>query len=201
MLLVPLGLGPTSRASDSLAFGLFLNRSNPLLIRNCFQWWWQYMCGGRRCEKHVLFRSDNKAVVQMLNSRTSKIPFLMQLLGNLLLSAARSNPNTGSSPASIGIDQFFSRTAVSRLPYAWPNPIHSQEVCNRSKEVLQLFLKLSQLYLSGSPCPTDEWTLCLFATFLARFLHHSTIKVYLSGVRALNVEQGLQDPPQNCPRL
>ena len=43
-------------------------------------WWFK---------KHVLFRSDNEAVVHMLNSRTSKIPFLMQLLRTLLLSAAR----------------------------------------------------------------------------------------------------------------
>ena len=43
--------------------------------------------------------------------------------------------------------------------------------------------------------------LCLFATFLARFVHHSSIKVYLSGVRALHVEQGFPDPLQNCLRL
>ena len=51
-----------------------------------------------------------------------------------------------------------------------------------------------QLYSSGSPCPTNEWTLCLFATFLARFVRHSTIKVYLSGFHVLHVEQGLPDP-------
>ena len=34
---VPLVLGPTSRASGSLALGLFLNSSNPLPIRNYFQ--------------------------------------------------------------------------------------------------------------------------------------------------------------------
>ena len=62
-------------------------------------------------------------------------------------------------------------------------------------------LQLGQLHPSGSPCPADEWTLCLFATFLARFVPHSTIKVYLSGIRALHVEQGFPDPLQNCLRL
>ena len=43
--------------------------------------------------------------------------------------------------------------------------------------------------------------LCLFATFLAGFLQHSSIKVYLSGVRALHIEQGFADPLHNCLRL
>ena len=38
--------------------------------------------------KHVFFRSDNDCVVHILNSRTSKVPCLMRLLCNLLLSAA-----------------------------------------------------------------------------------------------------------------
>ena len=42
---------------------------------------------------------------------------------------------------------------------------------------------------------------CLFATFLAGSLQHSSIKVYLSGVRALHIEQGFADPLHNCLRL
>lgn len=61
--------------------------------------------------------------------------------------------------------------------------------------------QLGKLHSSGSPCPTDEWTLCLFATFLARSIQHSSIKVYLSGVRALHIEQGFADPLVNCLRL
>lgn len=48
-----------------------------------------HVLGAQWCKKHVLFRSDNEAAVHMLNSRTSNIPSLMQLLRNLLLSAAR----------------------------------------------------------------------------------------------------------------
>ena len=40
------------------------------------------------CKKHVLFRSDNDAVVHVLNSRTFKVPCLMRLLHSLLLAAA-----------------------------------------------------------------------------------------------------------------
>ena len=74
-------------------------------------------------------------------------------------------------------------------------------ICNRSKEVRQLLSPArppSSLWVTLS---CDEWTLCLFATFLARFVHHLTIKVYLSGIRMLHVEQGFPDPVQNCLRL
>ena len=54
---------------------------------------------------------------------------------------------------------------------------------------------------SGSPCPATEWTLCLFATFLANSLRHSSIKVYLSAVRSLHVDKGFPDPLENCLRL
>ena len=60
---------------------------------------------------------------------------------------------------------------------------------------------MGKLHPSGSPCPTDEWTLCLFATFLARSVKHSSIKVYLSAVRSLHIEEGFPDPLVNCLRL
>ena len=61
--------------------------------------------------------------------------------------------------------------------------------------------QLGKLHSLGSPCPADEWTLCLFATFLAARIQHSSIKVYLSGIRAPHIEQGFPDPLANCLRL
>lgn len=61
--------------------------------------------------------------------------------------------------------------------------------------------QLGKIHLSGSPCPVEEWTLCLFATFLANSMHHISIKVYLSAVRALHIEQGFDDPLTNCLQL
>ena len=61
--------------------------------------------------------------------------------------------------------------------------------------------QLGKIYQSGSPCPTDEWTLCLFAMFLANTVQHSMIKVYLSAVRSLHIEQGFADPLVDCWRL
>ena len=46
-----------------------------------------FVRGPQWCKRHVLFRSDNDAVVHMLNSCTSKILCLMWLIHHLLLSA------------------------------------------------------------------------------------------------------------------
>jgi hypothetical protein len=53
----------------------------------------------------------------------------------------------------------------------------------------------------GSPLPATEWTLILFVTELSRSLKASSIKVYLSGVRSLHVENGFDNPLTNCLRL
>ena len=39
---------------------------------------------------------------------------------------------------------------------------------------------------------------CVFISFLASTTQHSSIKVYLSGVRALHIEQGVPNPLANC---
>ena len=62
-------------------------------------------------------------------------------------------------------------------------------------------IQLGKIHPSGSPCPVDEWTLCLFTTFLANTVQYSTIKVYLSAVRSLHIDQGFPDPLVNCLRL
>lgn len=53
----------------------------------------------------------------------------------------------------------------------------------------------------SAPCPADERTLCLFTTHLSNSIRHQSIKVYLSAVRALHIEQGFSDPLVNCQRL
>lgn len=47
--------------------------------------------GARWSRQHILFRSDNEAVVYILNSRTSRVPSIMHLVRHLLSSAARHN--------------------------------------------------------------------------------------------------------------
>ena len=49
--------------------------------------------------------------------------------------------------------------------------------------------------------PADEQSLMCFATMLADSLNHSSIKVYLSAVRSLHIDNGLADPLINCLQL
>ena len=66
------------------------------------------------------------------------------------------------------------------------------------KKIFKFCTQLGKIHQSGSPCPVDEWTLCLFATFLASSVQHSTIKVYLSAVHALHIWQGFSDSLVDC---
>ena len=47
-----------------------------------------HLWGQQWSRKYILFRSDNEAMVAILSSRTSKVPVLMHLLCDLLLSVA-----------------------------------------------------------------------------------------------------------------
>ena len=58
-----------------------------------------------------------------------------------------------------------------------------------------------QVKSGGSPLPASEWTLILFITELSRSLKASSIKVFLSGVRSLHVENVFDNPLKNRPRL
>ena len=48
-----------------------------------------HLWGSLWARKHVLFRSDNEAVVAILMTRTSKVPAVMHFLHDLLLLTAR----------------------------------------------------------------------------------------------------------------
>ena len=80
-------------------------------------------------------------------------------------------------------------------------PSTRRSYASAQAQFISFCAQLGKVHASGSPCPADEWTLCLFATFLANRIQHSSIKVYLSGVRALHIEQGFSDPLANCLRL
>ena len=49
--------------------------------------------------------------------------------------------------------------------------------------------------------PADEQSLMRFASLLADNRHHSSIKVYLSAVRSLHIDNGLPDPLVNSLQL
>ena len=87
---VRLALASILKASGFMVPGQRCRPGNLLHTKNSFLWsllliFW----GSLWVRKHVLFRSDNEAVVAILTTRTSKVPALMHLLRDLLFSAAR----------------------------------------------------------------------------------------------------------------
>jgi hypothetical protein len=54
---------------------------------------------------------------------------------------------------------------------------------------------------NSSPLPASEQTLMLFTAHLSQTIKASSIKVYLSGVRSLHIEQGFKNPSENCVHL
>ena len=69
------------------------------------------------------------------------------------------------------------------------------------RRFIEFCRQAGKLHPDGSPCPVEEWTLCLFVSFLADSIQHASIKVYLSAIRSLHIEQGFPDPLPNCLRL
>lgn len=69
--------------------------------------------------------------------------------------------------------------------------------CTRSKKVLRFFPSGREAPPNGSPCPAEEWMLCLFVSFLAESIQHSSIKVALFTC----TKQGFPDPLLNCLHL
>ena len=80
-------------------------------------------------------------------------------------------------------------------------PSMRRSYASAQAQFISFCTQLGKLHSSASPRPADEWTLCLFATFLAARIQHSSIKVYSSGIRALHIEQGFPDPLANCLHL
>lgn len=80
-------------------------------------------------------------------------------------------------------------------------PSTRRSYASGQKRFREFCQQLGKLQPSGSPCPVDEWTLCLFVSHLAGSIQYSSITVYLSAVRALQIEQGFNDPLLNCLRL
>ena len=82
-----------------------------------------------------------------------------------------------------------------------PAPSTRKAYTSGQRKLIEFCSKAGKLHPNGSPSPTDEWTLCLFVSFLADSIRHSSVKVYLSAVRSLHIEQSLPDPLLTCPQL
>ena len=166
MLLAHLALGRISKVSGLLAGGLLRSFPSPLPIRNFPVVVAAHVWGSQWSRQLVLFRSDNEAVVHLLNLRTSRTPSLMQPLRSLLLSSAcysflflrRHIP---------GVNNLI---AEALLRFRW------QEFQQLAPEVQLLLTSIpTQLLLDLTP-PSSQESGCV--AFLMHGLSSSTLRTY-----------------------
>ena len=124
---------------------------------------------------------------------------MFQLAGILAPGSGCSASSHGGTPEPSGT---FDLSTLEQQCHAFLTqglaPSTNRSYASAQAQFTSFCTQLGKLHSSGSPWPADEWTLCFFATFLAARIQHSSIKVYLSGVRALHIEQGFSDPLANC---
>ena len=69
------------------------------------------------------------------------------------------------------------------------------------KQFIEFCLQDGCTNQDGSILPASEQALMRFCSHLADRLYHTSIKVYLSGVRSLHIDTGFSDPLVNCLQL
>ena len=69
------------------------------------------------------------------------------------------------------------------------------------KQFFNFCEKHSLLNPNGSPLPADELSILRFIGHLSKSCIASTIRVYLSAVRSLHIQEGFQDPLTGCLRI
>ena len=89
-----------------------------------------HLWGPQWSKKHILFRSDNEAVVFILTSRSSKTPSLMRRLRSLLMAAARFHFTFSSqhipgvqNPIADALSRFNWQEFRRLAPHAQPCPV------------------------------------------------------------------------------
>jgi len=109
--------------------------------------------------------------------------------------------NTNSSTAVGSFDVYTLEAQCNHLLLQGLASSTRNSYASGQRKFLEFCCQLGKIHPSGSPCSVDEWTLCLFVTFLAKTVQYSTIKVYLSAVRSLHIDQDFPDPLIDCLRL
>lgn len=174
MLLVTLVLGPTSRASGLLApfstsairclLGTISSGGGSTCLgaavvqKACLVLLRKWGDGPNAefhpsCNSSTIFYSPSHTIASSFQLNTSQVSTVKSLM-LFLVSIGRnfdswlqvlSEPQHQFLPSFCWNWSVFPRTAMSCFPYAWLSPILLQDLCNRSKEVLQIL-----------SCPTDE---------------------------------------------
>ena len=126
------------------------------------------------CNSSTICYSLSHTIASSFQLNTSQVSTVKSLM-LFLVSIGRnfdswlqvfSQPQHQSLPSFCWNWSVFSRTAVSHFPHAWPSPIHWQDLCNRSKEVLQILSsarQASSLWVALSHWWIDSVSVCNFS--------------------------------------
>ena len=87
------------------------------------------------------------------------------------------------------------------LPDSWPCSFYVQSLFLSSAAFPSFLHSGQSLSPSCSVLPANGETLIRFCAHLADTVHHSTIKVYLSAIWSLHIEEGLAGPLVGCLQL
>ena len=102
----------------------------------------------------------------------------------------------GLGPAACSLDQkcqFYLSNGLA--------PSTRRVYCSAQRQFIDFCTLDGSVNSNGSLLPASEQTLMHFCSHLADPLHHSSVKVYLSVIRSLHIDQGFPDPLVNCLQL
>ena len=210
-------------ASSTWATGLPI--PGPLELRDrSIQWQELYpialaclLWGHQWSGKKLLFHCDNRAVVDIWASGTSRDPLIMHLVCSIFLNAAINHYQSLILLALITLDiSVPSPHPNSRLS---PNPgssissdslahclafLQSQAIADSTHRSCQAGIRTYSTFCASmrwQSFSAMETTLRFFAAYLADQVSVKTIKLYLAGIRFVHIENSLPDPFQEAPLL
>ena len=157
--------------------------------------------------RHLQFWCDNIWVVSIIYSVHSKVPHIMDLVRRLVLLSMQHNfvvwarhvPGVSNEIADA-LSHFqmlcFWALTPEVLTYAtWGLAKNTTRAYScGEKHFLEFCLMNRILGPDGDLLPAFEGTLVYFASYLARTVRPSTIKLYLAPVRNLHIMAGFNDP-------
>ena len=107
----------------------------------------------------------------------------------LCISHNNASTSFGLGPAACNLDQKCQFYLISGLA-----PSTRQGYRPAERQLIDFCTLDDHVSSNGSLLPTNEQTLRHFCSQLAGCLHHSSIKVYLSAIRSLHIDQGFPGP-------
>ena len=134
----------------------------------------------------------SNAIADAISRLISSVPSA----SSLCISSSNIGTSLGLGPAACSLDQKCQFYLSNGLAPSTRRVYHSAQ-----RQFIDFCTLDGCVSSNGSLLPTSEQTLMQFCSHLADCLHHSSIKVYLSEIPSLHIDQGFPNPLVNCLQL